>query len=108
MDRLDGLKLNGHPTERLHANLNLSFAGVEGESLMMAHARRGRQLAARPARRATPNRAMSCWPWGWTRPRARASLRFGLGRFTTAEEVEFAIDYGELGGESPSRPVGSD
>jgi cysteine desulfurase len=36
MDELNGVFLNGHPTERLPGNLNLSFAGVEGEALMMA------------------------------------------------------------------------
>ena len=30
------IRLNGHPVERLPGNLNLSFAGVEGEALMMA------------------------------------------------------------------------
>src|SRR5205814_9208378 len=35
-DHLDHLELNGHPTERLPGNLNVSFAYVEGEALMMA------------------------------------------------------------------------
>jgi len=33
-ERLEGVTLNGHPTERLPGNLNLSFAGVHGEALM--------------------------------------------------------------------------
>src|ERR1700720_2095939 len=34
-ERLDEVYLNGHPTERLPGNLNVSFAYVEGESLLM-------------------------------------------------------------------------
>ena len=35
---------------------------------------------------------MFCWRWGLMKTLARASLRFGLGRFTTAEEIDFAIE----------------
>ena len=35
---------------------------------------------------------MFCWRWGSTEDMARASLRFGLGRFTTAEEIDFAVE----------------
>jgi len=49
--RLDEVYLNGHPTHRLPGNLNVSFAYVEGESLLMGlngsvHADRGRGVAA--------------------------------------------------------------
>ena len=46
----------------------------------------------RPAPRPTPSRATSCGRWACDEDLARASLRFGLGRFTTAEEIDFAID----------------
>ena len=35
MSQLDGVEVNGHPTQRYAGNMNLSFAYVEGESLIM-------------------------------------------------------------------------
>jgi cysteine desulfurase len=90
--RLDGLRLNGHPTRRLPGNLNLSFAGLDGEALMMAM----RDVAvssgsACSSAEAAPSHVLLAL--GLDEPLARASLRFGLGRFTTEDEVDFAIEY---------------
>lgn len=91
-DRLAGLKLNGHSTERLAGNLNLSFIGVEGESLMMTI----RDVAVSSGSACTssnPEPSHVLLAMGLDESAARASLRFGLGRFTTAEEIDFTIDY---------------
>ena len=90
--RIDAVKLNGHPTGRLPGNLNLSFAGVDGEALMMGM----REVAvssgaACTSARAEPSHVLLAI--GLDEALARASLRFGLGRFTTAEEVDFAAGY---------------
>lgn len=89
VDQLGPLPLNGHPQDRLPGCLNLSFPGVDGSSLITAF----RDLALS---------AGSACASGGTEPShvlramgvpdllAHASLRFGLGRFTTAEEVEYA------------------
>ena len=90
--RLEGLTLNGHPTQRLAATLNLSFSGLEGESLMMAM----RDLAVSSGSACTasnPEPSHVLMAMGVDESLARASLRFSLGRFTTAEEIEFAIEY---------------
>ncbi|MFO0952228.1 MAG: cysteine desulfurase family protein [Isosphaeraceae bacterium] len=89
--RLDGVTLNGHPTERLPGNLNLSFTGVEGEALMMAMTR----VAVSSGSACTSNRpepSHVLLAMGVDESLARASLRFGLGRETTEEEVDLAAD----------------
>lgn len=91
LDRIDGLKLNGHPTDRLAGNLNLSFAGVDGEALMMAM-RDVAVSSGSACSAADPEPSHVLLAMGLDEDMARASLRFGLGRFTTAEEVEFAVE----------------
>ena len=88
-ESVDEIRLNGHPTDRLPGNLNLSFAYVEGESLMMAM----RDVAVSSGAACTaadPEPSHVLLAMGLDEEMARASLRFGLGRFTTLEEVDYA------------------
>jgi cysteine desulfurase len=88
---LTAIKLNGHPTLRLPGNLNLSFAGVDGEALMMSI--RGIAVSSGAAcTSANPEPSHVLRALGLDEGLARASLRFGLGRFTTLDEIDFAID----------------
>jgi cysteine desulfurase len=90
-DRVAETRLNGHPTERLPGNLNLSFAYVDGEALMMTM----RDVAVSSGAACTaanPEPSHVLLAMGLDEETARASLRFGLGRFTTGEEIDFAID----------------
>jgi cysteine desulfurase len=87
---LDEIYLNGHPTERLCNNLNVSFAFVEGESLMMGM----KELAVSSGSACTsaslePSYVLKALGVG--EDLAHTSIRFGLGRFTTDEEIDFAI-----------------
>ncbi|AGA27827.1 cysteine desulfurase family protein [Singulisphaera acidiphila DSM 18658] len=89
--RVPAIRLNGHPTLRLPGNLNLSFADVDGEALMMAM----RDVAVSSGSACTsanPEPSHVLRAMGVDEAMARASLRFGLGRFTTAEEIDFAAD----------------
>lgn len=89
--RVEQIRLNGHPTERLAGNLNLSFAYVDGEALMMAM----RDVAVSSGAACTsanPEPSHVLTALGLDDEMARASLRFGLGRFTTEEEIVFTID----------------
>ena len=89
--RVSDIRLNGHPTERLAGNLNLSFALVDGEALMMAI----RDIAVSSGAACTsanPEPSHVLLAMGLDEEMARASLRFGLGRFTTREEIDYAID----------------
>jgi cysteine desulfurase len=87
---LDLVSLNGSPTHRLPGNLNLSFAYVEGEALMMAikdvAVSSGSACTSASLEPSYVLRAM-----GISDDLAHSSIRFGLGRFTTAEEVDHVI-----------------
>ena len=87
---LDEIYLNGHPTERLCNNLNVSFAYTEGESLMMGM----KEIAVSSGSACTSASLEPSYVLkeiGVTSDLAHTSLRFGLGRFTTEEEVDYAI-----------------
>jgi cysteine desulfurase len=88
--RIPETKLNGHPTDRLPGNLNLSFAHVDGEALMMQM----REIAVSSGSAcssADPEPSHVLMAMGLSEDLARASLRFGLGRFTTRDELDVAI-----------------
>lgn len=90
-DRLDGLTLNGHPEQRLPGNLNVSFAGVEGDALMNSM----REIAVSSGSACTsadPQPSHVLRAMGVSDALTRASLRFGLGRFNTTEEIVRAVE----------------
>ncbi len=89
-DRLSDTRLNGHPAERLPGNLNLSFAFVQGEALMMAL----RNVAVSSGSACTSASVEPSYvlrALGLDDDLAHSSIRFGLGRFNTAEEVDYVI-----------------
>jgi cysteine desulfurase len=89
--RLDQVTLNGHPERRLPGNLNVSFKHVESESLMVALD--GIALssgAACTTAKAEPSHVLRAL--GLPEDLARASIRFGLGRGTTQEEIDIVIE----------------
>lgn len=89
--KLDMLYINGSETHRLPNNLNVSFAHVEGESLMMAI----KDVAVSSGSACTsaslePSYVLRAL--GVEEELAHTSIRFGLGRFNTEEEVDYVID----------------
>jgi cysteine desulfurase len=106
MEGVEGVTLNGHPTDRLPGNLNLSFAWVNGEALLMGL--RGVAVSSGAAcTSASVEPSYVLRALGVEDELAHASLRFGLGRFTTAGEVEAVIEevrrvVGQLRGFSPA------
>ena len=90
--QLDGLHLNGHPTDRLPGNLNVSFDGIDGDVLMNSL----KEIAVSSGSACTsaePEPSHVLRALGRSDELTRASLRFGIGRFNTREEIVFASDY---------------
>ncbi len=87
---LDLVSVNGSLSQRLPGNLNVSFAYVEGEAMMMAikdvAVSSGSACTSASLEPSYVLRAM-----GVGDDLAHSSIRFGLGRFTTEEEVDYTV-----------------
>jgi cysteine desulfurase len=92
INTLDGIHLNGHARDRLPGNLNISIEGVKGTSLLLAlqPAIALSSGSACSASSANPSHVLTAL--GRSKNLAQASLRLGLGRFTTSEEIELAAE----------------
>eukprot|EP00667_Euglena_gracilis_P011326 EG_transcript_11568 len=90
-ERVPAVVLNGHPTQRWIGNLNLSFECVEGESLLMA-LKSIAVSSGSACTSATLEPSYVLRALGVSEENAHTSLRFGIGRFTTEEEIDHAID----------------
>jgi cysteine desulfurase len=90
LSALDLVTVNGSLEHRLPGNLNASFAYVEGEALMMAvkdvAVSSGSACTSASLEPSYVLRAM-----GVSEDLAHSSIRFGLGRFTTDEEVDYVV-----------------
>jgi len=89
--RLDYVKLNGHPTERLPGTVNFSFAYVEGEAIMLKMP----NVAVSSGSACTsaslePSHVLAAM--GVASEMLHGSIRFSMGRFTQAQEIEYTIE----------------
>jgi cysteine desulfurase len=91
MASLDGTGVNGSMTHRLPNNLNLSFSGVEGDALLMGindvAVSSGSACTSAMIEPSYVLRAL-----GVSDELSHSSIRFGLGRFNTEEEVAYVAD----------------
>ena len=88
---LDEVYINGDLKKRLPGNLNMSFAYVEGESLMMGI--KGLSVSSGSAcTSASLEPSYVLRALGVEEDMAHTSLRIGLGRFTTEQEVDTAVE----------------
>jgi cysteine desulfurase len=91
LEQVEEVYLNGHPVERLPNNLNLAFAFVKADALMIAL----KDVAVSSSSACTsaePEPSYVIRALGVGEELAEGSVRFGLGRFNTEEEVDFVID----------------
>jgi cysteine desulfurase len=89
--RLPNVRVNGSLEHRLPHNLHVSFDGIEGEALLMALGDLAVSTgSACSSGSQAPSHVLEAI--GATSQGAGASIRFGLGRTTTAADIEFAID----------------
>jgi cysteine desulfurase len=90
--QLGDVDLNGHPSQRLPHNLNVYFKGIESKALIQSiH----NEIAVSAGSACTtdmvePSHVLISLGFG--EERAHSSIRFGLGRFNTQEEVRYAIE----------------
>jgi cysteine desulfurase len=90
LNQLEDVYVNGHLTERTPTNLNVSFLYVEGESLMMGF----NDIAVSSGSACTSASLEPSYVLkglGLGDDLAHSSIRFSLGRFSTEEEVDYAI-----------------
>lgn len=93
LERLEGVRLNGHPARRLANNVNFSFDRVEGEPILL-----GLDLAGISASSGSACSSASLEPshvltaLGLTAEQAQGSLRLTLGKDNSEEDVDYLLD----------------
>jgi len=93
LSQLEGIHLNGHPSQRLSGNLNISVEGVDGAALSL-----GLQPIMAVSSGSACSSAVTAPSYvltalGHSDALAYASLRFGIGRFNTAEEIDIVAKH---------------
>ena len=91
LENIDHCYLNGHPQKRIPGNLNMSFQFVDSEGLMM-EVKEIAVSSGSACTSATLETSYVIKAIGKGEEFARSSIRFGLGRFNTLEEVDYVID----------------
>jgi cysteine desulfurase len=93
LERIDRVRLNGHPVKRLPNNVNVSIEFVEGESMLLNLDLEG--IAASTGSACSSNNFKSSHvllALGSSHELAHGSLRFTLGRETTEEEIDRVLE----------------
>ncbi|WP_416351142.1 IscS subfamily cysteine desulfurase [Alteromonas sp. 14N.309.X.WAT.G.H12] len=91
LSQLNDVYLNGHPTARLPGNLNVSFGGVDGESVMLAL----NDIAVSSGSACTsaslePSYVLGAL--GLSPELAHSGIRFSIGRYTSEQDIDYVID----------------
>lgn len=92
-EKIDYVKLNGHPEKRLPGNVNYSFEFIEGESLLLSLDMLGISASSGSACTSgslDPSHVLLCM--GLPHEIAHGSLRLSLGEFNTEEEIDYVVE----------------
>ncbi len=89
---ITGIERNGHPTARLPHNLNVHVPGIESRALLLELRDTVALSTGSACTTAKVEPSHVILALGSGESRAHCSVRFGLGRFTTQEEVETATE----------------
>ncbi len=90
---ITGVRLNGHAEKRIPTTLNVSFEGVEGESIVMNMDLNGIAISSGSACSAgaiEPSHVLLAM--GLTEEMAEASVRFSIGMDTTEDDIDYTVD----------------
>jgi cysteine desulfurase len=90
---IEEVKINGHPKERLPNNVNVSFYGVEGESILLRLNEEGVRASTGSAvssQSLKPSHVLLAM--GLTHELAHGSIRFTLGKNTTKKEINYTVN----------------
>jgi cysteine desulfurase len=87
-----GGKLNGHPTQRLAHNLNVRFDGIEGKAIINSVSKKLAISAGSACTTQNVEPSHVLLSINLSEKEAHQSIRIGLNRFTTEDEIEFAIE----------------
>ncbi|MCO5236255.1 MAG: IscS subfamily cysteine desulfurase [Chitinophagaceae bacterium] len=90
--KLSGVLINGNTSHRLPNVTNLSFAGVPGKQLLSEVNRTIAVSSGSACTSANPEPSFVLKAMGLEDDIAESAIRFGLGRFTTGEEIDYTID----------------
>ncbi len=89
---IEGIKLNGHPVNRLKNTVNVSFDGVKAESLLFNLDLYGISASAGSACNAGAiSLSHVLRAHGYDIKRIESAIRFSIGRFTTMDDIDYAI-----------------
>jgi cysteine desulfurase len=87
---IEGVHVNGHETQRLPGHLSVSFDGVKGDLLLMNLPDIAvSSISACSSGSGAASHVLSAL--GYDEARALSTVRFGIGRFNTTEEIDYAI-----------------
>jgi len=87
-----GGKLNGHPEKRLSHNLNVYFSGIESKSIINSISKEVAISAGSACTTQTVEPSHVLLALGFAEERAHSSIRIGIGRFNTQEEIDYVTN----------------
>ncbi|MEH2082564.1 MAG: IscS subfamily cysteine desulfurase [Nostoc sp.] len=93
LSEVEGIHLNGHPQQRLAGNLNISVEGVDGAALLLGLQPVMAVSSGSACSSATTAPSHVLTALGHSEKLAYASVRFGIGRFTTEEEIDIVAKH---------------
>lgn len=94
LERIPGIKINGHPEKILPNTLNVSFPGAEGEAILLHLDMLGVDASTGSAcASASLDPSHVLLATGLGPELAHGSIRFSFGKYNTAEEVDYILEY---------------
>ncbi|NEQ86255.1 MAG: aminotransferase class V-fold PLP-dependent enzyme, partial [Moorea sp. SIO2I5] len=93
LSKLEGIEINGHPTQRLSGNLNISVEGVDGAALLLGLHPVAAVSSGSACSSATVAPSHVLLALGHPENLAYASIRFGIGRFNTMAEISLVAEH---------------